>query len=201
MLLSASPSKLRLLIVAPMRSSWLASQANKFKCFTAPPTAISPTKSTEILIKGLLDAQAAFNSVANGMAAVPSSRRPPPTSVARPRLTSMTSGPVAQNVMDQTTKTGNEFSNLAAARQTPATPAATGQPLTHYHSFFSELLSWNNPRTYSRGPLPGSDRGRDQDILMASLQVPRLSPTPPLSASSSPSAISTSCDGASSSRG
>lgn len=47
---------------------------------------------------------------------------------------------------DQTAKTGAEFSNLADARRTPAEPAATGQPLTHYHSFFSELLSWNNPR-------------------------------------------------------
>jgi hypothetical protein len=49
-------------------------------------------------------------------------------------------------VKDQTAKTGAEFSNLAHARRTPAQPAATGQPLTHYHSFFSELLSWNNPR-------------------------------------------------------
>ncbi|KAK2072338.1 hypothetical protein P8C59_006697 [Phyllachora maydis] len=55
-------------------------------------------------------------------------------------------GPVAQNVKDQHAKTSAEFSNLAAARQTPNNPAATGQPLTHYHSFFSELLSWNNPR-------------------------------------------------------
>ncbi|KAH7145760.1 Reticulon-domain-containing protein [Dactylonectria estremocensis] len=55
-------------------------------------------------------------------------------------------GPVAQNVMEHTQKTSDELSNLAAARRTPATPAATGQPLTHYHSFFSELLSWNNPR-------------------------------------------------------
>ncbi|KAI1660127.1 Reticulon-domain-containing protein [Daldinia decipiens] len=56
------------------------------------------------------------------------------------------SGPVAQNVKDQTAKTSAEFSNLANARQTPSQVAATGQPLTHYHSFFSELLSWNNPR-------------------------------------------------------
>ncbi|KAI2622245.1 Reticulon-domain-containing protein [Hypomontagnella submonticulosa] len=56
------------------------------------------------------------------------------------------SGPVAQNVKDQSAKTSAEFSNLANARQTPSQPAATGQPLTHYHSFFSELLSWNNPR-------------------------------------------------------
>ncbi|GAW14349.1 hypothetical protein ANO14919_037500 [Xylariales sp. No.14919] len=55
-------------------------------------------------------------------------------------------GPVAANMKDQTAKTGAEFSNLADARRTPAKPAATGQPLTHYHSFFSELLSWNNPR-------------------------------------------------------
>ncbi|KAF3026899.1 hypothetical protein E8E14_015108 [Neopestalotiopsis sp. 37M] len=58
----------------------------------------------------------------------------------------LANGPVAQNVRDQSAKTGSEFSNLAAARQTPSQPAATGQPLTHYHSFFSELLSWNNPR-------------------------------------------------------
>ncbi|KAF7544509.1 hypothetical protein G7Z17_g9890 [Cylindrodendrum hubeiense] len=58
----------------------------------------------------------------------------------------VTNGPVAQNVMDHTQKTSNELSNLAAARRTPVNPAATGQPLTHYHSFFSELLSWNNPR-------------------------------------------------------
>ncbi|KAF5001774.1 hypothetical protein FDECE_10856 [Fusarium decemcellulare] len=59
---------------------------------------------------------------------------------------SVANGPVAQNVYDHTQKASNELSNLAAARRTPSTPAATGQPLTHYHSFFSELLSWNNPR-------------------------------------------------------
>lgn len=59
---------------------------------------------------------------------------------------SVSNGPVAQNVKEQHAKATAEFSNLAAARQTPSTPAATGQPLTHYHSFFSELLSWNNPR-------------------------------------------------------
>ncbi|KAI1130515.1 Reticulon-domain-containing protein [Nemania abortiva] len=58
----------------------------------------------------------------------------------------LANGPVAANMKDQTAKAGAEFSNLANARRTPATPAATGQPLTHYHSFFSELLSWNNPR-------------------------------------------------------
>jgi len=56
------------------------------------------------------------------------------------------SGPVAENAKEQAIKTQNEFSNLAAARTTPSQPAATGQPLTHYHSFFSSLLSWENPR-------------------------------------------------------
>ncbi|TLD24137.1 hypothetical protein PspLS_06846 [Pyricularia sp. CBS 133598] len=59
---------------------------------------------------------------------------------------SVANGPVAQNVKDQSAKTSAELNNLAASRQTPTQPAATGQPLTHYHSFFSELLSWNNPR-------------------------------------------------------
>lgn len=58
----------------------------------------------------------------------------------------MHAGPVAENVKDQTAKTTNEFSNLAAARTTPSHSAATGQPLTHYHSFFTTLLSWENPR-------------------------------------------------------
>lgn len=56
------------------------------------------------------------------------------------------SGPVATKVKEQKEKTSAELSALAASRQTPATPAVTGQPLTHYHSFFSELLSWKNPR-------------------------------------------------------
>ncbi|GAB1316662.1 Reticulon-like protein 1 [Madurella fahalii] len=55
-------------------------------------------------------------------------------------------GPVAQNVMDESAKTTTELSNLAASRHPPSYQAATGQPLTHYHSFFSELLSWRNPR-------------------------------------------------------
>jgi hypothetical protein len=55
-------------------------------------------------------------------------------------------GPVAENLKDQHAKTSAEFSNLATSRTTPAQPAATGQQLTHYHSFFSSLLSWDNPR-------------------------------------------------------
>jgi len=55
-------------------------------------------------------------------------------------------GPVGQTVQDQSAKTSNEFQDLANSRQVPDKPAATGQPLTHYHSLFYRLLSWKNPR-------------------------------------------------------
>jgi hypothetical protein len=55
-------------------------------------------------------------------------------------------GPLVQNVKDQHSKTADELSALAASRRPPSYGAATGQQLTHYHSFFFELLSWNNPR-------------------------------------------------------
>ncbi|KAI9768275.1 MAG: hypothetical protein M1835_006896 [Candelina submexicana] len=55
-------------------------------------------------------------------------------------------GPVAENVKNQSAKTSNEFSNLANARTRPNQQTATGQPLTHYHSMFYSLLSWENPR-------------------------------------------------------
>lgn len=50
-------------------------------------------------------------------------------------------GPVADKVKDQQAKTSSEFSNLANSRTKPDQGAATGQPLTHYHSFFYNLLS------------------------------------------------------------
>ncbi|KAG9666926.1 hypothetical protein KCU76_g17843, partial [Aureobasidium melanogenum] len=43
-------------------------------------------------------------------------------------------------------KTSQEYSNLMDSKRVPDQPAATGQPLTHYHSFFYNLLSWENPR-------------------------------------------------------
>ncbi|TAQ90006.1 hypothetical protein B7494_g1655 [Chlorociboria aeruginascens] len=63
-----------------------------------------------------------------------------------PLTQSITNGPVAENVKNETAKTQADFSNLAAARTPPTQPAATGQQLTHYHSFFSSLLSWEHPR-------------------------------------------------------
>lgn len=59
---------------------------------------------------------------------------------------SVVNGPVGQNVQAESAKTKNEFADLANARTTPDEPAATGQPLTHYHSLFYRLLSWKNPR-------------------------------------------------------
>lgn len=55
-------------------------------------------------------------------------------------------GPAAEKARQEATQTKNEFSNLASSRQTPNTQTATGQNLTHYHSFFYNLLSWENPR-------------------------------------------------------
>ncbi|KAH8659252.1 putative Reticulon-like protein 1 [Tricladium varicosporioides] len=75
------------------------------------------------------NASAAANAVAN-----------------HPVTQSVTNGPVAESVKNEHAKTQAEFSNLAASRTTPTTPTATGQQLTHYHSFFNSLLSWNNPR-------------------------------------------------------
>lgn len=63
-----------------------------------------------------------------------------------PLTQSVANGPVADNIKTQHAKTQAEFSSLAASKTTPLTPAATGQPLTHYHSFFYSLLSWKNPR-------------------------------------------------------
>ncbi|KAI4173211.1 MAG: hypothetical protein LQ346_008459 [Caloplaca aetnensis] len=58
-------------------------------------------------------------------------------------------GPVAENIKNQSAKTSSEFRNLADSRAPPNQSAASGQPLTHYHSFFYNLLSWENPRATS----------------------------------------------------
>jgi len=59
---------------------------------------------------------------------------------------SIANGPVADKARAEAATTKNEFSNLAASRQTPEHKTATGQDLTHYHSLFYSLLSWENPR-------------------------------------------------------
>lgn len=59
---------------------------------------------------------------------------------------SVANGPLADKARVEADATKNEFSNLAASRQTPQTQTANGQDLTHYHSFFYNLLSWENPR-------------------------------------------------------
>lgn len=47
-----------------------------------------------------------------------------------PVTQSVTNGPVADKAIEQANKTSAEFSNVAASRKIPDTPAATGQPLT-----------------------------------------------------------------------
>lgn len=59
---------------------------------------------------------------------------------------SVANGPLADKARTEASATKNEFSALAASRQTPQTQTANGQDLTHYHSFFYNLLSWENPR-------------------------------------------------------
>lgn len=56
-------------------------------------------------------------------------------------------GPVAEKAKAEASATRNEFADLANSRQTPSQPAATGQPLTHYHSLFYRLLSVSIPYT------------------------------------------------------
>lgn len=58
----------------------------------------------------------------------------------------LANGPVAETAGKEINTTKNEFSNLAAARHTPSSKTANGQDLTHYHSMFYSLLSWENPR-------------------------------------------------------
>ncbi|KAK4543265.1 hypothetical protein LTR36_005815 [Oleoguttula mirabilis] len=63
-----------------------------------------------------------------------------------PTVQNIQNGPVADKARQEAYQTQSEFGNLAGARQTPSTQTATGQDLTHYHSFFYSLLSWENPR-------------------------------------------------------
>jgi len=48
---------------------------------------------------------------------------------------------MAEKARDQMDKTSNEFSNVANSRKVPDQTAATGQPLTQYHSLFYNILS------------------------------------------------------------
>lgn len=61
-------------------------------------------------------------------------------------MDSIKNGPMADKARLEGDKTKSELSNLASSRQTPSSTTATGQNLTHYHSFFYNLLSWENPR-------------------------------------------------------
>ena len=59
---------------------------------------------------------------------------------------SLSQGPMADKARNEAANTKSELGNLAATRQPPSSQTATGQNLTHYHSFFYNMLSWENPR-------------------------------------------------------
>jgi len=88
--------------------------------------------------------QAAKDSIVNSASTTMSAiQNHPATQQAKDTIVN---GPVGQAVQNQSAITSSEFQDLKDARTTPAQPAATGQPLTHYHSLFYRLLSWKNPR-------------------------------------------------------
>jgi len=102
---------------------------------SAPPSSATNNTSNLESTKNTL-----ANSAAQAMSAV---QNHPATQQAKDTIVN---GPVGQAVQNQGAKTSSEFQDLADARKTPSQPAATGQPLTHYHSLFYRLLSWKNPR-------------------------------------------------------
>ncbi|KAF2493517.1 hypothetical protein BU16DRAFT_464850 [Lophium mytilinum] len=117
--------------VESTKNSVLDSKTQLTRCLTvlsAPPT--RPTFSEP-------DHHKAARSAMNSVASHPATQQAKDT---------FNNGPIAQSVKDEGAKTKNDFAELANSRVTPEQPAATGQPLTHYHSLFYRLLSWKNPR-------------------------------------------------------
>jgi len=100
---------------------------------TAPSAADAQSAGTSFQESAVNSASAAVNAVQNHP-------------ITQNVKDTVTNGPVAESVRNQSTKTSNEFSGLANARTAPSYTAANGQNLTHYHSFFYSLLSWEHPR-------------------------------------------------------
>ncbi|GAM89826.1 hypothetical protein ANO11243_078650 [Dothideomycetidae sp. 11243] len=59
---------------------------------------------------------------------------------------SIANRPMAQKAKEEANITSTQFSNVANSRRIPDQQTATGQSLTHYHSMFYNILSWENPR-------------------------------------------------------
>lgn len=97
---------------------------------TKPPQTVRQRRTSK---RPSLRVRTPLNNKTNNENEVIANKNPPP-------------GPVAENVKAEATKTSAELSALSATRQTPAARTATGQHLTHYHSFFGSLFSWENPR-------------------------------------------------------
>lgn len=99
-----------------------------------PGTDKSSTATAQDQATGL--AETVKNSAASAMTSVQNSQL----------AKDLANGPAAQSVKNQAAATSNEFSDLASSRKMPDHTAANNTPLTHYHSFFFNLLSWKNPR-------------------------------------------------------
>ncbi|KAL9125661.1 MAG: hypothetical protein Q9217_005170 [Psora testacea] len=89
------------------------------------------------------DSQYSTSSPTDAQATVNSLQNHPTTQNVKD---SLSNGPVADKVKDESAKTSAEFQSLKDSRAPPEQSTSTGQPLTHYHSFFYNLLSWENPR-------------------------------------------------------
>ncbi|KAK6000735.1 hypothetical protein QM012_003460 [Aureobasidium pullulans] len=104
--------------VIPARA--LSASALQEEVLCATRQSIAATFFSELQLTLFPDASAAYQNLANG--------------------------PAAEKARIESQKTSQEYSNLMDSKRVPDQPAATGQPLTHYHSFFYNLLSWENPR-------------------------------------------------------
>jgi hypothetical protein len=105
---------------------------------------LHPSSAPSTETNGTSNIESTKNTIANTAAqAMSAVQNHPATQQAKDTIVN---GPVGQAVQNQGAKTSSEFQDLADARKTPAQSAATGQPLTHYHSLFYRLLSWKNPR-------------------------------------------------------
>lgn len=96
---------------------------------TAPTTNSNGTSAANVKDSIVNNAATAANSVKNAQI-----------------TQDLANGPMATSVKNQASATSNEFGSLAGSRATPSYTAANDTPLTHYHSFFYTLLSWQNPR-------------------------------------------------------
>ncbi|KAI9762888.1 MAG: hypothetical protein M1840_001121 [Geoglossum simile] len=128
----------------PLESETLTLRAALMKLMATGAQATLNTVQNHPLTQGVKDmTMNAKDTVNNGECKLNTQRLTTPIDAG---VLTFQLGPVAENVKAGYTNTQADFRGLANSRTTPTQPAATGQPLTAYHSFFYHLLSWRNPR-------------------------------------------------------